>query len=79
MPNDNSQRQYPLPHPENIAVTDVRILKFGNVLFRHGIKRNRRIVHDFLDRIGIHYIGRFGEWNYLWSDQSLLSGRDIGS
>lgn len=22
MPNDNSQRQYPLPHPENIAVTD---------------------------------------------------------
>lgn len=23
MPNDNSQRQYPLPHPENIAVTDV--------------------------------------------------------
>ena len=23
MPNDNSQRQYPLPHPQNIAVTDV--------------------------------------------------------
>lgn len=23
MPNDSSQRQYPLPHPQNIAVTDV--------------------------------------------------------
>ncbi len=23
MPNDNSQRQYPLPHPDNIAVEDV--------------------------------------------------------
>jgi hypothetical protein len=23
MPNDQSQRQYPLPHPDNIAVEDV--------------------------------------------------------
>ena len=23
MPNDNSQRQYPLPHPDNIAVEDI--------------------------------------------------------
>jgi hypothetical protein len=23
MPTDNSQRQYPLPHPDNIAVEDV--------------------------------------------------------
>lgn len=23
---------------------------------------------------GIECIGRFGEWDYLWSDQSLLSG-----
>jgi hypothetical protein len=25
----------------------------------------------------IKYIGRFGEWDYLWSDQSLLSGKKV--
>jgi len=32
------------------------------------------IVHGFLKDHGIVPIGRFGEWDYLWSDQALLSG-----
>jgi len=58
-------------------VTDHRKVKYGNVIFDHNIKKNRKIVHDYLDNIGIKYVGRFGEWRYLWSDQSLLSGKDI--
>lgn len=38
--------------------------------------RNREIVHRFLDNVGIKYIGRFGEWDYLWSDESFLSGKN---
>jgi hypothetical protein len=31
-------------------------------------------VHGYLDDIGIGYCGRYGEWGYLWSDESFLSG-----
>lgn len=41
----------------------------------HHIYRNREAVHDYLNGLGIAYAGRFGEWGYLWSDQSVLSGR----
>ncbi len=61
----------------DIAVTDCRKLSYGNVLFEHGMEEKRSIVHEFLASIGIKYIGRFGEWRYLWSDQSLLSGWSV--
>ncbi len=35
------------------------------------------MVKDYLLGIGIHPIGIFGEWGYLWSNQSLLSGMNI--
>jgi len=61
----------------DIIVTDHRTVKYGNVIFDHNIKKSRKIVQDYLDSIGIKYIGRFGEWDYLWSDQSFLSGKRV--
>jgi hypothetical protein len=31
-------------------------------------------VHAYLDEIGIHYCGRFGDWGYIWTDQAFESG-----
>ena len=61
----------------DIAVTDYRKLPYGNVLFEHSMEKNRSIVHEFLESIDIKYCGRFGEWRYLWSDQSLMSGKRV--
>jgi len=61
----------------DIIITDVREEKYANVLFDHNIYKNRKIVHEYLNSVGINYIGRFGEWDYLWSDQSLLSGKNV--
>lgn len=61
----------------DIAVTDYRKLPYGNVLFKHGMEEKRSIVHEYLDSINIKYCGRFGEWDYLWSDQSLMSGKRV--
>lgn len=58
---------------EDIIVKDYRILKYGNVVFHHTMEDNRKIVLDYLERLNIKTIGRFGKWEYLWSDQSLLS------
>lgn len=59
---------------EDILFTDVRFEPYANVIFDHNIYEARKIVRDYLYGVGIETIGRFGEWDYLWSDQSLLSG-----
>jgi protoporphyrinogen oxidase len=51
--------------------------KYANVIFTEPIYEARKIVRDYLASVGIETIGRFGEWDYLWSDQSLLSGLKI--
>lgn len=62
---------------EDILFTHVGFEKYANVIFDHLVYGNRKKVKDYLQKIGIHPIGRFGEWDYLWSNQSLLSGMNI--
>ncbi len=59
----------------DMEVVDYRELEYGNVVFHKNMEENRKIIHDFLEAQEIISIGRFGEWEYLWSDQSLLSGK----
>lgn len=61
---------------DDIICEDCRILPFGNVIFTHKMEHYRRIVLDFITSLGIVSCGRFGEWDYLWSDQSFLSGKN---
>ncbi|MCA0754959.1 NAD(P)-binding protein [Paenibacillus sp. N4] len=60
---------------DEILFTDVRVEPYANVVFHHGMTSRRDHVKQYLHSIGIIPIGRFGEWDYLWSDQSLLSGK----
>lgn len=62
---------------EDILFTDIRFEPYANVIFDHNVYESRPIIRDYLKSIGIETIGRFGEWDYLWSDQSLLSGLNI--
>lgn len=62
---------------DDILFIDVRFEKYANVVFDHNIYKSREIIRDYLASVGVETIGRFGEWNYLWSDQSLLSGMNI--
>lgn len=61
----------------DIIVSDYRKVPYGNVVFEKNMYRQRDEVHHYLDQCRIRYIGRFGEWDYLWSDQSLLSGKKV--
>lgn len=62
---------------KDILFVDVRFEKYANVIFDHNIYKSRKTIRNYLNSIGIKTIGRFGEWDYLWSDQSLLSGLHI--
>lgn len=84
MDNDNliehfvsSLRTMRLASREDIIVSDCRILPYGNVVFERGTSERRKLVIDYLKCIDIRVAGRFGEWDYLWSDQSLISGKRI--
>ncbi|EOH2101696.1 hypothetical protein ACLWRT_001778, partial [Campylobacter jejuni] len=62
---------------EDIILKDYRILPYGNVIFYHDMEKDREKIRNFLESCNIHTAGRFGKWEYLWSDQSLLSGKEI--
>ncbi len=62
---------------EDILFTHIGFEKYANVIFSKPVYEARKIVRDYLASVGIQTIGRFGEWDYLWSDQALLSGMKI--
>ncbi len=58
----------------DVMVSDYRNLPYANVVFDIGMTERRDFVIEHIQAIGIFPIGRFGLWDYLWSDQSFLSG-----
>ena len=62
---------------EDIVVKDIRFEKYANVTFDKDIYSNRKIVLDYLSKVGIESIGRFGKWDYLWTFQAFQSGMEV--
>lgn len=62
----------------DIVVLDHRRLPYGNVVFDLGMEERRDRVLAWVRQQGIGSAGRFGEWDYLWSNQSMLSGMAAG-
>ena len=61
---------------EDIVVKDIRFEPYANVTFTHDIN-NKQIVLDYLKELEIDSIGRFGRWDYLWSDQAFKNGYEV--
>ena len=61
---------------EDLEVSDLRYEKYANIIFTPDIYDNRACVHELLRKQDIYYAGRFGDWDYLWTDQSMLSGKN---
>lgn len=60
---------------QNVINTNVKVLKYANVIFDHSRDFHRSVIIDFLKNFKIASVGRYGSWRYLWSDQSYLDGR----
>lgn len=59
---------------DEIVYKEARLISFANVIFDHDRKDSLEIVHSYLDEVGIKYCGRYGEWKYIWTDESFKSG-----
>ncbi len=58
----------------DVIFTHHKQLPFGNVVFDLGMEERRDRVRAWVEAQGIGVAGRFGEWAYLWSNQSFMSG-----
>ena len=59
---------------DSVIDSDVRLIPYANVIFDLDRAEALETVHGFLDDIGISYCGRYGEWDYIWTDESFRSG-----
>jgi hypothetical protein len=49
-------------------------VNYANVIFDLECNDARSIVHGYLSDLGIRWCGRYGDWEYIWTDQAFLSG-----
>jgi hypothetical protein len=63
-----------LREEDRILVRHAVHVRYANVIFDHDRADAVALVHAYLDELGIAYCGRYGEWGYLWTDESFISG-----
>lgn len=59
---------------DRIVAKNGLFVRYANVIFDHDRNPALKIVNDYLAELGIESCGRYGEWGYLWTDESFISG-----
>ena len=63
-----------LREQDRILTRQARVVPYANVIFDLDRPDAIAKVHGYLDDIGIAYCGRYGDWGYMWTDESFVSG-----
>lgn len=73
----NDLRRCGLVRPTDRIVTSSALwVRYANVIFDLDRAAALATVTDFLREAGIQCCGRYGEWGYLWTDESFVSGEN---
>ncbi|MGQ0702400.1 MAG: protoporphyrinogen/coproporphyrinogen oxidase [Gemmatimonadales bacterium] len=63
-----------LREEDRVVLRKAALIPYANIIFDHERAEALATVHGFLDDVGIRYCGRYGDWGYLWTDESFISG-----
>jgi protoporphyrinogen oxidase len=63
-----------LKEDDEIVFENAMYIPWANIIFDLDRESAVKTVHGYLDDIGIEYAGRYGEWAYIWTDESFISG-----
>jgi protoporphyrinogen oxidase len=66
-----------LADEKDIVFMDHRRQRWANIIFYPGMEIDRNRIREYFLSSGVSTIGRFGEWDYLWSNQSFMSGYQV--
>ncbi len=58
----------------DVLFTDFRVMPYGNVICLRQTEKDLPEIISWLLGAKVTPIGRFGKWEYLWSDQAFMSG-----
>jgi protoporphyrinogen oxidase len=63
-----------LHEDDAVLFSEARVVRPANVIF--DLERGAAVatVHGFLDDVGVHYCGRYGDWDHAWTDEAFESG-----
>jgi protoporphyrinogen oxidase len=59
---------------DKILSRKAMLLPYANIIFDLDRAAALKTVHGYLDDLGIAYCGRYGDWGYMWTDESFKSG-----
>lgn len=68
------RRSGTLRENDSIVSRHATIVRTANIIFDLERAKALETVHGYLDDIDIKYCGRYGDWGYLWTDESYISG-----
>jgi protoporphyrinogen oxidase len=63
-----------LREDDRVLCSKAMLLRYANVIFDLDRAAALATVHGYLDELGIAYCGRYGDWGYMWTDESFKSG-----
>jgi protoporphyrinogen oxidase len=63
-----------LREDDRILSRHASLVRYANVIFDLDRAAALATVHGYLDDLGIKYCGRYGDWGYMWTDESYISG-----
>jgi protoporphyrinogen oxidase len=63
-----------LRETDRILCSKAMLLRYANIIFDLDRPVALETVHSYLDDVGIAYCGRYGDWGYMWTDESFKSG-----
>ena len=63
-----------LREDDKILSREARVVQYANVIFDTDRPDAIETVHGYLDDVGVGYCGRYGDWGYMWTDESHISG-----
>jgi protoporphyrinogen oxidase len=64
---------------DHVLSTRAVLLRYANVIFDLDRDAALKTVHGYLDDVGIAYCGRYGDWGYMWTDESFKSGENAAT
>jgi protoporphyrinogen oxidase len=59
---------------DQILSRKAMFLRYANIIFDLDRASALKTVHGYLDELGVAYCGRYGDWGYMWTDESFKSG-----
>ncbi|MDD2688643.1 MAG: FAD-dependent oxidoreductase [Candidatus Omnitrophica bacterium] len=62
---------------DKIKLINAKHIKYAYIIYDHNRINNLKIINKFLRAHNIYGSGRYGQWEYFWMDEAILSGKKI--